>query len=181
MKRFPVAALVTGSSVLAVCVGLAGSSAPQSPTPRAARPISAAPATQTSAAIPNPNDTIKTYCVGCHNDKVRRGELSLAAFDVLKAGAHADIAEKVVRKLRTGMMPPREASRKPDAATRLALVTALETTLDAARSSGSIARSTPPRSALSLDSISTSANICLPTRSAQASTILPTCRCPLRR
>ena len=132
MKRFPVAALVTGSSVLAVCVGLAGSSAPQSPTPRAARPISAAPATQTSAAIPNPNDTIKTYCVGCHNDKVRRGELSLAAFDVVKAGAHADIAEKVVRKLRTGMMPPREASRKPDAATRLALVTALETTLDAA-------------------------------------------------
>ena len=49
-----------------------------------------------------------------------------------KAGEHAEVAEKIVRKLRTGMMPPREAARKPDAATRLALVTALETTLDAA-------------------------------------------------
>ncbi len=39
-----------------------------------------------------------------------------------------------IRKLRLGMMPPKEASRKPDAATRLALVTALETTLDAAAS-----------------------------------------------
>ena len=63
---------------------------------------------------------------------MRRGELSLASFDVAKAGEHADVAEKIVRKLRTGMMPPREAARKPDAATRLALVTALETTLDAA-------------------------------------------------
>ena len=79
-----------------------------------------------------PNDTIKTFCVGCHNDKVRRGELSLASFDVAKAGEHADVAEKIVRKLRTGMMPPKEAARKPDAATRMALVTALETTLDAA-------------------------------------------------
>ena len=78
------------------------------------------------------NDVITTFCVGCHNDKVHRGEMSLASFDVTQAGEHADIAEKMVRKLRTGLMPPREASRKPDAATRAALVTALETTLDAA-------------------------------------------------
>jgi hypothetical protein len=132
MKRYPVAALVTGSSVLAVCVGLAGSSTPQPAAPRAARPAPTAPAAQTATSSPNPNDTIKTFCVGCHNDKVRRGELSLAAFDVLKAGDHADVAERVVRKLRTGMMPPREAARKPDIATRQALVAALETTLDAA-------------------------------------------------
>ena len=41
-------------------------------------------------------------------------------------------AEKVIRKLRTGMMPPREAARKPDAPTRAALVAALETTIDSA-------------------------------------------------
>ena len=85
-----------------------------------------------AAASSSLNDTVRTYCVGCHNDRTRRGELSLAAFDVAKAGEHAAIAEKVIRKLRTGMMPPREAARKPDAAARLALIHALETTLDAA-------------------------------------------------
>jgi hypothetical protein len=63
---------------------------------------------------------------------MKRGELSLAAFDVSKAADRAEVAEKVIRKLRTGMMPPREAARKPEAETRQALVTALETTLDAA-------------------------------------------------
>jgi cytochrome c553 len=132
MKRVPVAALVAGSSVLAVCVGIAGSSAPQAAVPQPARPSVAAPASQAATSLPNPNDTIRTFCVGCHNDRVRRGELSLSSFDVLKAAEHAEVAEKIVRKLRTGMMPPREAARKPDAATRRALVTALETTLDAA-------------------------------------------------
>jgi hypothetical protein len=80
----------------------------------------------------NPNDAMKTFCVGCHNDKVRRGDLSLASFDVSRAADHPEVAEKIVRKLRTGLMPPREAGRKPDAATRLALVAALEATLDAA-------------------------------------------------
>ena len=131
MKRFAVATLVTSSTVLAVCVGITATSDVQTAAPRAARPSTAVPA-QTATATPTPNDAIRTYCTGCHNDKVRRGELSLASFDVSKAGQHAEVAEKIVRKLRTGMMPPREAARKPDAATRLALVTALETTLDAA-------------------------------------------------
>jgi cytochrome c553 len=131
MKRFAVAALVTGSSVLAVCVGIAATSATQAPAPAAVRPAPAPPV-QAATIATDSNDAIRTYCVGCHNDKVRRGELSLASFDIAKAGQHAEVAEKVVRKLRTGMMPPREAARKPDAATRLALVNALETTLDAA-------------------------------------------------
>jgi hypothetical protein len=79
-----------------------------------------------------PNDAIKTFCVGCHNDTMHRGEVSLASFDVARASERAEIAEQMVRKLRTGMMPPREASRQPDAPTRMALATALETTLDAA-------------------------------------------------
>jgi cytochrome c553 len=133
MKRVPITALVTGSSVLAVCVGIAASSASQSAVPAASvRQISPAPSARATTPLPDPNDTIKTFCIGCHNDKVRRGDLSLASFDVLKAAEHAEVAEKVVRKLRTGLMPPREAARKPDAVTRLALVTALEATLDAA-------------------------------------------------
>jgi hypothetical protein len=57
--------------------------------------------------------------------------MSLDKFDVSHAANHAAPAEKMVRKLRAGIMPPKD-SPQPDAATRLALVTALETSLDAA-------------------------------------------------
>jgi cytochrome c553 len=132
MKRFPIAALVTGLSAAVVCVGIAASSAPRQGAARAVRPTAAVPAPQAAHSSTASNETIKTFCVGCHNDKVKRGELSLASFDVANAGEHADVAEKIVRKLRTGLMPPKEAARHPDAAMRSALVTALETTLDAA-------------------------------------------------
>jgi hypothetical protein len=92
-----------------------------------------------SPAIPNafagsrltPNDAIREFCSGCHNDYDLKGELSLDKFDVARAGDHAAIGEKMVRKLRAGLMPPKSAPQ-PDRETRLALVTALETTLDAA-------------------------------------------------
>jgi hypothetical protein len=138
MKHLPIFVFALGLSAATMTAGLAGrptlqAGPPQvaAPAPPPARPSPAktvAPPTATAAG----NEAIRTYCVGCHNEKLKRGELSLASFDVGKAADHADVAEKVIRKLRTGMMPPREASRKPDAATRLALVTSLETTLDAA-------------------------------------------------
>jgi hypothetical protein len=142
MQRFPIAAVVTGLLAVVVCVGIAGSPAPQATVAPVRRPVEPR-APQPAIAAPSPNDTLKTFCVGCHNDNVRRGELSLASFDVAKAADHADVAEKIVRKLRTGLMPPREAGRKPDAATRTALVTALETTLDAV----SVTRGNPGRRA----------------------------------
>jgi hypothetical protein len=143
MNRFRVTALVTGLSALVVCAGLAASAAPPQGGARTVRATPTSPAPQAAHAASTANETIKTYCVGCHNDKVKRGELSLASFDVAKATDAADVAEKMVRKLRTGLMPPREAARKPDAATRMALVTALETTLDAA----GIAHANPGRRA----------------------------------
>jgi hypothetical protein len=148
MKRISLRGLVMGLSALALCAASAGHiglearaqqaaqpAAPQtvrSTAPHAAHPVAPRPPAAAPVASPAQNETIKTYCVGCHNDRLHSGDLSLASFDVTKAGEHADIAEKMVRKLRTGMMPPRGASRKPDADTRLALVTALETTLDTA-------------------------------------------------
>jgi hypothetical protein len=88
-----------------------------------------------AASAPKPyqaqNDTIQTFCAGCHNPYDLKGELSLDGFDVARAAEHPEIAEKMVRKLRAGIMPPKTAPQ-PDRATRLALVTALETTLDAA-------------------------------------------------
>jgi hypothetical protein len=72
---------------------------------------------------------IRRYCVGCHNDTRKPGGLSLAAFDVARAAENAEVAEKMIRKLQAGMMPPPLAPR-PDAATGAALITTLETTID---------------------------------------------------
>jgi len=76
------------------------------------------------------NGVVKQYCQKCHNPTMRRGNLSLADFDVGAADAKADVAEKVVAKLRSGMMPP-VGSARPSADTLDALVTSLERQLDA--------------------------------------------------
>ena len=91
-----------------------------------------APTTATAAnASADHNAVIRRYCVTCHNDTRKTGGLSLAAFDVAHAAQNTDVAEKVIRKLQAGMMPPPLAPR-PDAATQTALVTTLETTIDTA-------------------------------------------------
>jgi hypothetical protein len=77
------------------------------------------------------NAIVGRYCVTCHNDKSRTGGLSLAAFDVTSAAENAEIAEKMIRKLQAGLMPPPLAAR-PDAAAHAALVAALENNVDAA-------------------------------------------------
>jgi len=53
-----------------------------------------------------PSALIRQYCYGCHNLKVRSGNLALAALDVTHVGQDPALWEKVVRKLRAGVMPP---------------------------------------------------------------------------
>ena len=77
------------------------------------------------------NAVIKQYCQKCHNPTSRRGNLSLATFDAGLAPLQPDIAEKIVAKMRTGMMPP-VGSARPSADTVDALVTSLERQLDSA-------------------------------------------------
>src|SRR4051795_5792550 len=72
---------------------------------------------------------VKQYCAGCHSERGKAGGLSLAAFDAGTAAQHADVSEKMIRKLRAGMMPP-PGARRPDEATLLALAEALETRID---------------------------------------------------
>ena len=100
---------------------------------RAAGPASGPAIERASSSAPRltPNDTIKEFCTGCHNQYDLKGELSLDDFDVAKAADHAAIGEKMIRKLRAGLMPPK-TEPQPDRETRMALVTALETTLDKA-------------------------------------------------
>src|SRR5262245_22388442 len=49
---------------------------------------------------------IDRYCVSCHNDRLKTAGLTLAPDDLANVAARSDVWEKVVRKLRTRMMPP---------------------------------------------------------------------------
>jgi mono/diheme cytochrome c family protein len=74
---------------------------------------------------------IGKYCVTCHSAKLRTGGLSLQDADLNNVPAAAETWEKVIRKLRTGSMPPQGLPR-PDAATVNGLASFLETSLDRA-------------------------------------------------
>src|SRR5712692_1929394 len=74
---------------------------------------------------------IDTYCVGCHNQKVKTGSLALDSGDPAKAGDDAAKWERVLRKVRRGEMPPPGAPR-PDAAVAASFSASLEATLDRA-------------------------------------------------
>ena len=71
------------------------------------------------------------YCVTCHNQKLKTAGLNLEGFDLAHVGDHAEIGEKIVLKLRAGMMPPSGLPR-PDAATYNTVATSLEHQLDLA-------------------------------------------------
>lgn len=77
------------------------------------------------------NAVVERYCRGCHNDKNMRGNVSLEGFAIDSAPNDVEVAEKMIRKLRTAMMPP-PTSRRPGGDTLLALVETLEQTIDAA-------------------------------------------------
>ena len=49
---------------------------------------------------------VDQYCVACHNDRTRSGNLSLREADLASVADHGELWEKVVRKLRGGLMPP---------------------------------------------------------------------------
>jgi mono/diheme cytochrome c family protein len=116
MKRL----VVTAAAAWMCAVGLFAQSQQRTATPSAAAAIPAAEsATQ----------TVKQYCVSCHNDRGKGGGLSLADFDVARTTAHPETAEKMIRKLRAAMMPPAGA-RRPDEAILQDLRRALETRMD---------------------------------------------------
>src|SRR5687768_5227249 len=69
------------------------------------------------------------YCVACHNDALVTGNLTLQQFDVARAADATETAERMIRKLRAGMMPPPGMPR-PAGDTLVALVQALERNVD---------------------------------------------------
>ena len=87
---------------------------------------------QPPAPAPDYGTFVRTYCVGCHNDRLKTGGLSLQSVDLADVPGHADVWERVARKLRSGEMPPSTVRTRPDAQVSRAFATSLETTIDRA-------------------------------------------------
>ena len=80
---------------------------------------------------PSYRAVLDQYCVTCHNQTARTAELLLDQADVENIDQEPEVWEKVVKKLRSGAMPPAGMPR-PDQATYNSLALYLETALDRA-------------------------------------------------
>ena len=74
---------------------------------------------------------VNQYCAPCHNDAEESGGFSWTEVNLNRPEQNAEQVEKVIRKLRSGMMPPAGATR-PDADTVKAFASALEWRIDQA-------------------------------------------------
>lgn len=104
-----VSILSAASATVGLHAGQAGTA-----TPAASSPVAA---------------TLDRYCANCHSERGRSGGLVLQGLNPDDVAAHGATLEKVVRKLRSGSMPPPGAPR-PDAASYAALLSSIETSLD---------------------------------------------------
>jgi hypothetical protein len=75
------------------------------------------------------NAVVKQYCLGCHNAKTKAGNLALDTIAVDDIDRHAEIWEKVVRRMRARHMPPVGLPR-PNDRTYDEVIASLETSLD---------------------------------------------------
>ena len=87
-------------------------------------------------AVAGHRQALARYCITCHNERIRTAGLLLDRVDIARVDRDPAVWEKVVRKLRTGLMPP-DGRPRPDAATYAALVAHLETALDRAAQAAS--------------------------------------------
>ena len=113
-------------------VSLFSQSAASQTAPPATPP---ARAQSSSAADPALRQTLDRYCATCHNERVKSaatsGGVILSNADLAVAAHDPALWEKVVKRMRTGAMPPAGMPR-PDAPAQAALLTYLESTLDRA-------------------------------------------------
>jgi hypothetical protein len=94
----------------------------QAPVTTATPAVAAAPASPHGALI-------NQYCVTCHNERAKTGGLALDAVSLSNIPAGAEVWEKVIKKVRAGMMPPSGMPRPSQPALN-ALVAHLESTID---------------------------------------------------
>src|SRR5581483_9121796 len=93
-------------------VAAAQTTAPVRQPKAAPKLVASHPATAAKPAglpVEDQNKLVAQYCVGCHSERGKAGGLSLAGFDAAQITKHPETAEKMIRKLRAGMMPPPQA------------------------------------------------------------------------
>jgi mono/diheme cytochrome c family protein len=91
-------------------------------------------ARQTAVAPPAGADyraSLEKYCVTCHNQRLKTAGLALDTLSLTEVPAHAETWEKVIRKLRTGLMPPAGLPR-PDRTVYDGMASWLEKEIDSA-------------------------------------------------
>ena len=120
-------------SRVSLALGLAGVALTGTVTPRVAPPsfgpLHSIPAEEGMDPPATFAEVVDTYCTRCHNERRLRGNLSLEGFDPATPEADLEVAERMITKLRAGMMPPRSA-RRPGADTLQALAAAMEARID---------------------------------------------------
>src|SRR5437773_1066971 len=100
----------------------------------------------TSDAAAAMHSVITQYCSTCHSDKAKAAGMDSArkidfdTLDITHVGRNAETWERVVRKLRAGMMPP-SAIRPPDRETDTGMIGWLENELDR----DAVTHTPPPR------------------------------------
>jgi hypothetical protein len=103
------------AAAVLVCLGFQARPSAQQPTP--------------PSEASSHRQTVNRYCVTCHNQKLATAGLKLDEADITNPADGAEIWEKVVRKVRSGIMPPPNMPQ-PSADDRRALLTWLESSLD---------------------------------------------------
>ncbi len=93
--------------------------------------VTAAPAEGEAVRLETAQQVVEQTCQVCHTEFIVAGNLSLDSFEVAAAQDHPRLAEKMIRKLRAGLMPPAGA-RRPSEESLSILATELETLLDQA-------------------------------------------------
>ena len=90
------------------------------------------PAPSPAASTTSHAALVEKSCVSCHNNKTKTAGLSLQDLSLTDVPAHGEIWEKVLRKVRSGEMPPPTFRTRPDPDASAAFASFLEKTLDAA-------------------------------------------------
>jgi hypothetical protein len=96
--------------------------------PAAVALLDAQPVPRKDAEVPG---FLSTYCISCHNQKLRTAGLALDTLDAANPSDNAEIWERVIAKLRAGSMPP-PGSPRPAAALYREVAAALENDIDRA-------------------------------------------------
>ncbi len=125
MTRYLVSGFSRTASVLFIVL-LAVIARSATPSADAQQPAAAAPAPASPEAA-----FLNQYCIGCHNQRAKIGGLALDSLDIAKVGPASETWEKVVKKIRTGMMPP-SGSKRPERVALDRFATELESRLDRA-------------------------------------------------